>query len=328
MTRPAFDHPVFEQLFERDYHLDDAVLHQILALGPEIAVPELLKITSHTLNNFDYEQADTEDWYAHYHFLHAFYLFYALHAPEALDVYHRLLRLDSDSVEFWFGDGLFDEVPEMLARAGEKRLPDLLALLNDSEMPNQHRMVAADALSRLARTQPALRPAISGFLQQHLRRILDHPEQRPQLFPPDDHPYAYELDTYLGMLLCHIQDADLRELEPEMRELHRLGLVDESIGGGEADIAFGNARALAPPLDIFALYQQFRDDPDDYSPHNPNAAAIAVRRAKEEVRLAKLRREALTRQLPPQPRQAPPKIGRNDPCPCGSGKKYKKCHGA
>jgi hypothetical protein len=22
------------------------------------------------------------------------------------------------------------------------------------------------------------------------------------------------------------------------------------------------------------------------------------------------------------------KPGRNDPCPCGSGKKYKKCHGA
>jgi len=23
-----------------------------------------------------------------------------------------------------------------------------------------------------------------------------------------------------------------------------------------------------------------------------------------------------------------PQVGRNDPCPCGSGKKYKKCHGA
>ncbi|MDQ3222320.1 MAG: SEC-C metal-binding domain-containing protein [Gemmatimonadota bacterium] len=23
-----------------------------------------------------------------------------------------------------------------------------------------------------------------------------------------------------------------------------------------------------------------------------------------------------------------PEAGRNDPCPCGSGKKYKKCHGA
>jgi preprotein translocase subunit SecA len=22
-----------------------------------------------------------------------------------------------------------------------------------------------------------------------------------------------------------------------------------------------------------------------------------------------------------------PKVGRNEPCPCGSGKKYKNCHG-
>jgi preprotein translocase subunit SecA len=27
-------------------------------------------------------------------------------------------------------------------------------------------------------------------------------------------------------------------------------------------------------------------------------------------------------------RRNEPKVGRNDPCPCGSGKKYKKCHGA
>jgi preprotein translocase subunit SecA len=30
---------------------------------------------------------------------------------------------------------------------------------------------------------------------------------------------------------------------------------------------------------------------------------------------------------PPKPVKAAAKIGRNDPCPCGSGKKYKKCHG-
>ena len=26
-------------------------------------------------------------------------------------------------------------------------------------------------------------------------------------------------------------------------------------------------------------------------------------------------------------RRETPKVGRNDPCPCGSGKKYKNCHG-
>ena len=34
---------------------------------------------------------------------------------------------------------------------------------------------------------------------------------------------------------------------------------------------------------------------------------------------------------PQQPRQEPvraeKRVGRNDPCPCGSGKKYKNCHG-
>ena len=30
----------------------------------------------------------------------------------------------------------------------------------------------------------------------------------------------------------------------------------------------------------------------------------------------------------PPIRNEGPKAGRNDPCPCGSGKKYKKCHGA
>jgi preprotein translocase subunit SecA len=36
-------------------------------------------------------------------------------------------------------------------------------------------------------------------------------------------------------------------------------------------------------------------------------------------------------QLQPKPKaqivRSGPKVGRNDPCPCGSGKKYKSCHG-
>jgi preprotein translocase subunit SecA len=36
-----------------------------------------------------------------------------------------------------------------------------------------------------------------------------------------------------------------------------------------------------------------------------------------------------SRQQAPEPvRKKGPDVGRNDPCPCGSGKKYKKCHGA
>ena len=42
--------------------------------------------------------------------------------------------------------------------------------------------------------------------------------------------------------------------------------------------------------------------------------------------------EAMRNSAPQREKQQPivstePKIGRNDPCPCGSGKKYKQCHG-
>jgi preprotein translocase subunit SecA len=45
------------------------------------------------------------------------------------------------------------------------------------------------------------------------------------------------------------------------------------------------------------------------------------------TQLARMRASAESAPQSP-PTQAAPRIGRNDPCPCGSGKKFKKCHGA
>lgn len=38
-------------------------------------------------------------------------------------------------------------------------------------------------------------------------------------------------------------------------------------------------------------------------------------------------RSDLAQQKPQGPAKAEPRVGRNDPCPCGSGKKFKQCHG-
>jgi preprotein translocase subunit SecA len=66
--------------------------------------------------------------------------------------------------------------------------------------------------------------------------------------------------------------------------------------------------------------------------NNPSAAAIPA--------FAGARASATISEEAPRPartggddviktvRREEPKVGRNDPCPCGSGKKYKKCHGA
>jgi len=74
------------------------------------------------------------------------------------------------------------------------------------------------------------------------------------------------------------------------------------------------------------------------------AASAAAARANEPQHLPAVAREIERRQQrqqkdlqyqtgpaqaePPKPVKVGAKVGRNDPCPCGSGKKYKKCHGA
>jgi preprotein translocase subunit SecA len=49
---------------------------------------------------------------------------------------------------------------------------------------------------------------------------------------------------------------------------------------------------------------------------------------KKEKELAAASRQGGGDSSQPSQRRTGEKVGRNDPCPCGSGKKYKKCHGA
>lgn len=52
-------------------------------------------------------------------------------------------------------------------------------------------------------------------------------------------------------------------------------------------------------------------------------AADALRKARDDDgSVIPMEREPTAKQLS----RKPPKVGRNEPCPCGSGKKFKKCH--
>src|SRR5438876_1495218 len=98
--------------------------------------------------------------------------------------------------------------------------------------------------------------------------------------------------------------------------------------------------------------QQGEQPPEARRPEPPRtppqsaaaAAASAAARASEPQQLPAVAREIERRQQrqqkdlqyqtgpaqaeAPKPVRVGAKVGRNDPCPCGSGKKYKKCHGA
>ncbi len=62
-----------------------------------------------------------------------------------------------------------------------------------------------------------------------------------------------------------------------------------------------------------------RQEPNNYRESRENLPGENAQRAAASAQQGEHQR--------PQPVKTGPKIGRNDPCPCGSGKKFKNCHG-
>jgi hypothetical protein len=141
-----------------------------------------------------------------------------------------------------------------------------------------------------------------------------------------------------------VDDFNALELLPEVRQAYAGNLVDESIIGldsFEPDVASEPRGYLPPgreevyewfcernqPVDAIATCSNwlcFRDEEEDATPWDTDEDIDWV--SEPDLNPLQPSPEWLA---PPAPirRVAPPKIGRNEACPCGSGKKYKKCCG-
>src|SRR6185295_8311294 len=91
---------------------------------------------------------------------------------------------------------------------------------------------------------------------------------------------------------------------------------DDSAAGAPAPVRPAPRR---PPSQITL------SSPSTSPPPSPfGAVGGSARSMQDPPRPARTGGDDVVRQV----KRDEPKVGRNDPCPCGSGKKYKKCHGA
>lgn len=131
--------------------------------------------------------------------------------------------------------------------------------------------------------------------------------------------------TYVwGALAAESADIEALTVFPDLRRAYDEGLIDpQVIGRSELDAVEASSRGdeleqmkdrhppIADVAEATAWWASFRE-------------RSSYRRAEEPALAA----AGDWDDGPPSPYRAPPKVGRNEPCPCGSGKKYKKCCGA
>jgi preprotein translocase subunit SecA len=90
----------------------------------------------------------------------------------------------------------------------------------------------------------------------------------------------------------------------------------EAVTAEEDRMGLSRAQTVHGAFDIFSSSGEAQPDPE--AQQRPQQQQLITSRGQQGD--GPVRRAPVVR--------AGPAVGRNDPCPCGSGKKYKKCHGA
>jgi preprotein translocase subunit SecA len=107
---------------------------------------------------------------------------------------------------------------------------------------------------------------------------------------------------------------------PELRRAYRDGLADpQSMSIEELDEA-----EAAPPGTVLEATRTSHSPIDDVARATSWWSSFAGEDDDVNDELVFDDGAVVERQ---EPYRAPPKVGRNDACPCGSGKKYKRCCG-
>ena len=128
-----------------------------------------------------------------------------------------------------------------------------------------------------------------------------------------------------------------REVLAEIQEAFRQRLVDPSMVGmpfversireGEAwfqkELQWCRPTEVQDTVEELSRWASFQEDTTSGGCRETLASATTPADAPWEAALE----DEPPRQTITRIRNTGPKVGRNDPCPCGSGKKYKKCCG-
>jgi hypothetical protein len=337
-----FKNPVFEELYKKDCFIDHAILQQIINMGPE-AVPELERMLDDWLENPDrYEDLDE---YEQFFIIHALYLLYTIDAQQSFDKILKIYLKGLDFINIWLDD-MIDDITPVAIKLGRNHTKRLMDIIQDNSIPFDVRAHINPILCQIALHYPEKRKEATAFYKAHLRDFISRGDALEKAFPPLKGD-SYDPIEYISFLVIDLQDAYLINTKAEVVQCYRLEMIDGIIAGEEEDIDF-EPKVVLLPKDIFEKYEQIKTYPyAEDSPHNPDPEATRrANREKSEEMLSELfsnmgdyeddtegdflEDEADFRPPASASRPSAPlfvKPGRNDPCPCGSGKKYKKCHG-
>ncbi len=225
--------------------------------------------------------------------------------PSAYRPMLKLLRQSDESLNYLLGDTVTETSFLVVAGTFDGDLQPLFEAIEDPEAYEFARCALMNALVKIAQLHPDHRATIESYFRTFRRRRPDVPAE----------------EVLIGWM-DGIANLGLEDMTEEVRTAFEMGLIpDDYCDFGEfledlqatrdADGAPANRRyqthLITDAIDELSRWHGFSD------------AFFA------ELKRYKARNVLSTPPSADTFMHETPQVGRNDPCPCGSGKKFKKC---
>jgi len=307
---PVFTHAELNVLYHKDFDIGEEVLRSILDLPRKSLIKDLELILEDSIDRYAYfngKYNDLEITLEGLEFVnHSLFLLGELESSDSIHSVLNILRQDEEYYDLYFGDLLTETVWEPVYKIANNKLDILSEFMHEPGIYTYAKSIIPDIVEQVFIHQDR-REEVIGWYKDVLNFYLNS--------SLDDNVIDSDV---IAFVISGIADLKIKKLLPIVKKMFDRKIVSTGICGSFSDIEknitsnrkFHNKREL---LTIFDRYKETNAIFEKNKEQSGNDFFDAPYEEDDyEYR-------------PPMTIVKDKKVGRNEPCPCGSGKKYKKC---
>jgi acetyl esterase len=243
----------------------------------------------------------------------ALFLLGEFRATEALPVLLECLALPGEGPFELFGDAITESLPRILAVLATDTPETIDSLIADASLNEYVRWASTETYLHWVLAGRMSRQQAARAVQSHLERALTE----------NDTLVVDPLASELFLFGQPESDAVIREaINRGLVDTHSVRLRDLNRTEQQADADFERSLERCDPA-IQDTLAELRD----WAAYRPPESTICRESSTDDDWDREEFAEDLRPALAPPFHRTSQRVGRNDSCPCGSGKKYKKCCG-
>ncbi len=234
---------------------------------------------------------------------HAIILMREFEIPNGLDLLFNFFRQDHNFIDFWLGDMREDLFTNVLIHYGKDKLESFVSFLTEPNINTYNKAMIGTALIMTSSIHPELKEEVNMHSQNVLRFFQENFEN----------PLIGDTD-FLGLFIADLMNVKAVDLLDDIKILFDKEYVGYGICGSYEDVVTAitsEESCIFRLKDINTIQQHYEYLVDNW--YKSHDFKLPIETYEADI-LNDNDKPVLSK-----------KVGRNDPCPCGSGKKYKKC---